>query len=75
MKIYYVTDIDIFKEDFIEKCASFFPKWRRDKMLQYKHLKGKVQNGLAYILLIKALQEEGIFEELPEFSYNMANLS
>jgi 4'-phosphopantetheinyl transferase len=70
MKIYYVSDIDVFKEDFIEKCASFFPEWRKDKMLQYKHLKGRVQNGLAYLLLIKALQEEGIFNELPEFSYN-----
>ena len=70
MKIYYVTDIDVFNEDFIEKCVSFFPEWRKDKMLQYKHLKGRVQNGLAYLLLIKALQEEGIFNELPEFSYN-----
>ena len=55
MKIYYVTGIDIFNEDFIEDCASFFPDWRKDKMLQYKHLKGRVQNGLAYLLLIKAL--------------------
>lgn len=70
MKIYYVTGIDIFNEDFIEDCASFFPGWRKDKMLQYKHLKGRVQNGLAYLLLIKALREEGIFKELPEFSYN-----
>ena len=70
MKIYYVTDIDAFDEEFIEKCESFFPKWRSDKMLRYKHLKGRVQNGLAYLLLIHALRDEGIFKEMPEFSYN-----
>ncbi len=70
MKIYYVTNIDAFDEKFIDECASFFPEWRRDKMLRYKHLKGRVQNGLAYLLLIKALREEGVFNELPEFYYN-----
>ena len=70
MKIYYVTDIDLFDEKFIDECASFFPEWRKDKMLRYKNLKGRVQNGLAYLLLIKALQEEGVFYEMPEFFYN-----
>jgi len=70
MKIFIVTDIDAFDEDFVEKCASFFPKWRKEKMLRYKFLKGKIQNGLAYLLLIHALKEEGIFYEMPEFCYN-----
>lgn len=70
MKIYYVTDIDALDEDFVEQCVSFFPDWRSDKMLRYKHLKGKVQNGLAYLLLIKALRDEGVLNELPEFYYN-----
>lgn len=70
MKIYYVTDIDVFDDKFVEECASFFPDWRKDKMLHYKHLKGRIQNGLAYLLLIKALQEEGVFYEMPEFFYN-----
>ena len=70
MKIYYVTNIDAFDEKFVEQCVSFFPKWRRDKMLLYKHLKGKVQNGLAYLLLVKALLDEGVLNELPIFDYN-----
>lgn len=70
MKIYYITNIDVFDESFVEECASFFPEWRKDKMLKYRHLKGKVQNGLAYLLLIKALRDEGALEELPEFEYN-----
>ena len=70
MKIYYVTNIDAFDEGFVEECASFFPEWRKDKMMRYKHLKGRVQNGLAYLLLIKALRDEGVFFEMPEFYYN-----
>lgn len=70
MKIYFVNDIDTFDEDFIEKCADFFPEWRKEKMLSYRHFKGKIQNALAYILLVHALKEEGILDEMPEFSYN-----
>lgn len=70
MKIYFVKDIEAFSDDFIESCVSFFPQWRKLQMLSYKHHKGKIRNALAYLLLIKALREEGIFKELPEFYYN-----
>lgn len=70
MKIYLVKNIDTFDKSFVEKCITFFPKWRKEKMLRYKHLKGQIQCGLGYVLLIHALQEEGVFKEMPEFSYN-----
>ena len=70
MKIYLVKNIDTFDKSFVEKCITFFPKWQKDKMLRYKHLKGQIQCGLGYVLLIHALREEGIFKEMPEFSYN-----
>ena len=70
MKIYLVKNIDAFDENFVDKCIAFFPKWRKEKMLRYKHLKGQIQCGLGYILLIHALREEGVFKEMPEFSYN-----
>lgn len=70
MKIFLITDIDAFDETFIEMCASFFPEWRKKKMLRFRHLKDKIKNGLAYLLLIYALKEEGVFKEMPEFEYN-----
>lgn len=73
MKIYFVTGIDILDESFVKKCIAFFPSWRKEQMLRFKHLKGQIQNGLAYILLLHALKEEGILNELPEFSYNEYN--
>ena len=39
MKIYIVNDIDAFDEILIENCLSFFPQWRKDKMLNYRFLK------------------------------------
>lgn len=70
MKIYLVKNIDAFDENFVDKCKTFFPKWRKEKMLRYKHLKGQIQCALGYLLLIHALREEGVFNEMPEFSYN-----
>lgn len=70
MKIYLFNGIDTLDESFIENCISFFPSWRKMQMLSYKQFKGKIQNALAYILLIKALIDEGIFHEMPEFYYN-----
>ena len=69
MKIYYVNGIDAFDDSFIDKCSAFFPQWRKDKMLCYKFLKGKVQNALAYLLLLYALRKEGVLLEMPEFYY------
>ena len=69
MKIYLINGIDTFDESFIETCLSFFPKWRSDKMLKYKFLNGRVQCTVAYLLLIYALREEGVFVDMPEFSY------
>lgn len=42
-------------------------------MLKYKFQKGQVQNGLAYVLLVKLLCDEcgnNVLKNLPEFSYN-----
>lgn len=73
MKIYFINGIDAFDESLVETCLSFFPKWRKDKMLNYKFLKGKIQCALAYLLLIHALREEGVFKEMPEFCYGEHN--
>lgn len=73
MKIYFVKITDDFNDSFIETCASFFPLWRKEKMLAYKHFNGKIQNALGYLLLIKALKEEGVFNGLPDFYYNEHN--
>lgn len=43
-------------------------------MLKYKFLKGKIQNSLAYVMLVKLIIDERgdeyVLKNLPEFSYN-----
>lgn len=70
MKTYFVSGIEAFHDDFVEKCCTFFPSWRKEQMMRYKHINGRIQNGLAYVLLIYALKKEGIFDKMPEFCYN-----
>lgn len=73
MKIYLINGIDAFDDSFIDECSTFFPQWRKDKMLSYKFIKGRLQNALAYLLLIYALREEGVFIDMPEFYYGEHN--
>lgn len=73
MKILVFNNIDTLGDDFINRCKGFLPEWRKNQMLKYKFQKGQVQNGLAYVLLVKLLCDECgdiVLKNLPEFSYN-----
>ena len=74
MKILVFNDIDILNDDFVNRCEKFMPQWRKEQMLSYKFLKGKIQNGLAYVLLVRLLIDECgrdvVLRNLPDFSYN-----
>ncbi len=74
MRILIFNNIDTLNDDFTSRCASFLPEWRKEQMLRYKFPKGKIQNGLAYVLLVRLLIDEcgreHVLNNLPEFSYN-----
>lgn len=74
MKILVFNNIDILSDDFVNRCEKFLPQWRKEQMLSYKFLKGKIQNGLAYVLLVRLLIDECgrdvVLRNLPDFSYN-----
>jgi len=74
MKVLVFNDIDALNEDFVNRCKEFLPAWRKAQMLKYKFLKGQIQNGLAYLLLVRLLCDEcgrsHVMKNLPEFSYN-----
>lgn len=73
MKVLVFNNISTLGDDFINRCKSFLPAWRKDQMLRFKFQKGQIQNGLAYVLLVKLLRDEcgdGVLKNLPEFSYN-----
>lgn len=74
MRILIFNNIDNLNDDFTSRFASFLPEWRKEQMLRYKFPKGKIQNGLAYVLLVRLLIDEcgreHVLNNLPEFSYN-----
>lgn len=70
MKIYLCDDIENFGEDFVAQCVTFFPDWRAKQMMAFKHHSNRVKNAVAYLLLIKALRDAGVMNEMPEFDYN-----
>lgn len=74
MRILIFNDIDALNDDFVNRCEKFLPSWRKEQMLRYKYLKGKIQNGLAYVMLVRLLIDECdrdyVLKNIPEFSYN-----
>ena len=51
MKILVCDIIDQLGEDFIAKCKEIMPEWRKEQMLKIKHLKGRVQCALGWLMV------------------------
>lgn len=70
VKTYLFTGLQSLGQEFIDKCICFFPEWRREQMLSFKFLQGKIENAVAYLLLVKALKDLGMLAGMPQFEYN-----
>lgn len=70
MKIYLFDSIEELGEDFVKQCVTFFPSWRTEQMMAYKHHSNRVRNAVAYLLLVKGLKDIGVMSGMPEFDYN-----
>lgn len=73
MKVLVYNDLDTLDDDFVNRCVALLPEWRRSQMTRYKFRKGQIQNGLAYLLLVRLLRDEygdKVMRDLPEFCYN-----
>ena len=70
IKTYLFTKPQSLGQEFIDKCICFFPEWRRKQMLSFKFLQGKIENAVAYLLLVKALKDLGMLAGMPQFEYN-----
>ena len=51
MKILVCDNIDELGEDFVRWAEGILPEWRNEQMLKIKHLKGRVQCAVAYLLV------------------------
>ena len=50
MKI-LICDISELGEEFVERCMGLLPDWRKEQMLKIKHLKGRVQCAVGFLLV------------------------
>lgn len=51
MKIIICEGIDKLDESFVARSEEILPKWRSDKMFRYKHLRGRVQCALGWMMV------------------------
>ena len=58
MKILAFDRLDDLGDDFIERCMSFLPAWRKEQMLKFKHNRGKIECATAYLMLYALLHLE-----------------
>ena len=50
MKILICDNIEELGEDFVEWSMGVLPEWRKEQMLKIKHLRGKIQCAVAYLM-------------------------
>lgn len=68
--MFYINDkLDDYSEEQIMALIETLPKQRREKALSFKHLLGRRQCVLSYLLLCKGLKEVFSFDEMPIFEY------
>ncbi|HBL77656.1 MAG TPA: hypothetical protein DD458_20690 [Prolixibacteraceae bacterium] len=68
--LYIFTGVNRLPDDFIDTCKCFLPKWRLDQMMSYRYPSDRKLSAVAYLLLVYALKNEGLFKDLPEFGYH-----
>lgn len=51
MKILVFDNIDVLGEDFVEESKKILPAWRCEQMMRFRHLKGRVQCALGWMMV------------------------
>ena len=63
MKILICDNIEELGEDFVERCKEILPEWRKEQMLKIKHLRGRVQCALGWMLATLVEKEDKRFAD------------
>ncbi len=70
MKILICDNIEELGEDFVERCKEILPEWRKEQMLKIKHLRGRVQCAVGYLMVYQALNEVPCCARNDRWRYN-----
>jgi|GEM_PF-3583280 len=67
--LYVFSGVSQLPDDFLPACSDVLPGWRMEQMMEYRFPADRQLSALAYLLLVFALKNEGLFNGLPEFGY------
>jgi len=67
--LYVFAGINQLPDDFIRICSYFLPDWRRGQMMGYRFPSDRKLCATAYLMVVYALINEGLYKGLPEFGY------
>ena len=63
MKVLVCDNIEELGEDFVRWAEGVLPEWRKEQMLKIKHLRGRVQCALGWMLATLAEEEDKRFAD------------
>jgi 4'-phosphopantetheinyl transferase len=67
--LYVFAGINQLPDDFIRICSYFLPDWRKGQMMGYRFPSDRKLCATAYLMVVYALINEGLYKGLPEFGY------
>ena len=70
MKYLIADNLSSLTESQLEVMLEALPVWRRNRVLRFKHFKGRAQSTQAFVLLQQLMVEEYGISSIPEFTYN-----
>jgi 4'-phosphopantetheinyl transferase len=68
--LYIFTGVNRLPDDFVDSSKDLLPKWRLDQMMSYRYPSDRKLCAMAYLILVYALKQEGLFNDMPEFEYH-----
>ena len=68
-KIYIADTTPLFNEDYYNTLVKKLPSWRREKAARYKNAATRTASAGAFLLLMHALESQGLNIAEPEFFY------
>lgn len=70
MKYLIADNLSSLTESQLEVMLEALPVWRRNRVLRFKHFKGRAQSTQVFLLLQQLMVEEYGISSIPEFTYN-----
>lgn len=69
MKVYLYDHLERIDEERLDQWLPLLPEWRREVAMRYRHLAGRRESAMAYLLLQDSLRRDWGIDSVPPFSF------